>query len=463
MEDRHAGLVSEVIGAVKPLLTQDRRRGLVLQAFTGEPGEKVLDQIDFTGANDTFAPALVRQLILFGEVEPGRPAIVALLESLGAGLGVEQRDRFNDLITRLSDYLPRNTERLRELVDRLQIRVTGPASTQATSSGQEFPVRIQPVSGVIWFGRPGGGEEKNQKGGRFSGAVTVRASVASTSPGVRVTAIGLDCIDEKGIYAARFGVRTELVNDASGEVTTQPLATVDEQFVNELVISPENSRVLGVVGEFAARATRYPYEWDFGFLRLRGFGSDRMVLFDTTFRYKGARSIIRSEPPQVPWFGDDQLQLLFDLGYMSSGEVEILKSIPPDERMLLLWDASYECWQDPAARMVVDRVWSRLHPKSEDFVRKFEGPIFPPPYPSMLGPQRQEIYTLAEGQREIVLPSRPARSDCVWVVVRGIYLDDCKAEDRRVQLSLHGAGYDVRVVYIETADTPESQTGSPEE
>jgi hypothetical protein len=95
-------LVSEVIGAVKPLLTQDRRRGLVLQAFTGGPGEKVLDQIDFTGANDTFAPGLVRQLILFGEVEPGRPAIVVLLESLGAGLGVDQRDRFNDLMARLN-------------------------------------------------------------------------------------------------------------------------------------------------------------------------------------------------------------------------------------------------------------------------------------------------------------------------------------------------------------------------
>jgi hypothetical protein len=95
-------LLSEVIGAVKPLLTQDRRRGLVLQAFTGEPGEKVLDQIDFTGSNDTFAPALVRQLILFGEVEPGRPAIVVLLESLGAGLGVEKRDYLNDLIGRLN-------------------------------------------------------------------------------------------------------------------------------------------------------------------------------------------------------------------------------------------------------------------------------------------------------------------------------------------------------------------------
>jgi hypothetical protein len=463
LEDRHAGLVSEVIGAVKPLLTQDRRRGLLLQAFTGEAGEKVLDQIDFTGANDTFAPALVRQLLLFGEVEPGRPAIVALLEFLGAVHGVDQRDRFNDLIARLSDYLPRNTERLCELVDRLQIRVTDPASAQATRSGQEFPVRIEPVSGVIWFGRPGGGEEKYQQGGRFSGVVTVRASVASTSPGVRVTAIGLDCIDENGIYAARFGARTELVSDASGKVTTQPLATVDEQFVNELVISTENSRVLEVIGEFAARSTRYPRDWDFGFLRLRGFGSDRMVLFDTTFRYKGARSIIRSEPPQVPWFGDVQLELLLDLGYMSSGEVAILKSIPPGERMLLLWDASYECWRDPAARMVVDQVWSRLHLKSEDFVQKFQGPIFPPPYPSMLGPQRQETFTLAEGQREIVLPSRPARSDCVWVVVRGIYLDDCKAEDRCVQLSLHGAGYDVRVVYIEAADTPESQTGAPEE
>jgi hypothetical protein len=95
-------LLAEVIDAVKPLLTQDRRRGLLLQAFTGEAGGKVLDQIDFTGANDTFAPALVRHLILFGEIEPGRPAIVVLLESLGAGLGVDKRDRFNELIARLN-------------------------------------------------------------------------------------------------------------------------------------------------------------------------------------------------------------------------------------------------------------------------------------------------------------------------------------------------------------------------
>ncbi|MBN9519762.1 ATP-binding protein [bacterium] len=123
MEDRHAGLVAEVINALKPILTQARRQGLLQAAFSGESGEKVLNQIDFTGANDTFAPALVRQLILFGEVEPGRPALAVLLESLAAGFGVDQRDRFNDLSERLSDYLPRDPERLRELVDELPIRM----------------------------------------------------------------------------------------------------------------------------------------------------------------------------------------------------------------------------------------------------------------------------------------------------------------------------------------------------
>jgi hypothetical protein len=116
LEDRHEDLFTEVIGAIKPLLTQDRRRGLLQAAFTGESGEKVLNSIDFTGANDTFAPYLVRHLVLFGEVERGRPALIVLLESLGAVLGVNRRDYFNDLNARLSEYLPLDPLRLHEIV-----------------------------------------------------------------------------------------------------------------------------------------------------------------------------------------------------------------------------------------------------------------------------------------------------------------------------------------------------------
>ncbi|MBN9519759.1 hypothetical protein J0H58_14755 [bacterium] len=462
MNGRHPGLVTEVINAVKPLLTQERRRGLLQGAFAGEAGERVLDLIDFTGANDTFAPTLVRQLLLFGEVEPGQPALVALLQSLAAGLGLDRRAHFNDLTERLSDYLPRDPERLRELVDELQIRVTAPTTAQATGSGTELPVRIEPVSGVIWFGRQRG-EEKDLKGGRFGGALTVRASVSSTSTGVRVAAIELDCINEQGVYAAPLKQTTELVTDTSGKVTTQPLATLDGQFVQEIYLSPGSSRVLGAIAEFAARTTRYPYEWDYGFLRLRGFGPDRGVLLDVTYRYKGARSIERSAPPDVPFFSNGQLQLLLDLGYMNTREVDALKSIPPDERMLLLWDASYECWRDPGARKVVDEAWSRLHPKTEGTYLKTRGPIFPPPYPSGLGPQRQALFELQDGQHDVVLPSRPVRPDCVWVVVRGIYLDDCRAEDRRVHLSLTGTGFDVQVVYIEATDAPDRRPGLTQE
>ncbi|MBN9519760.1 hypothetical protein J0H58_14760 [bacterium] len=97
-------VLAEIIDAVKPLLGQDRRRGLLLAAFAGEGGKAVLDRIDFTGANDTFAPALVHELLRFGEVEPGRPALVALLQSLAAGLGVDQRDRFDKLVAQLSQF-----------------------------------------------------------------------------------------------------------------------------------------------------------------------------------------------------------------------------------------------------------------------------------------------------------------------------------------------------------------------
>jgi hypothetical protein len=315
---------------------------------------------------------------------------------------------------------------------------------------------------VIWFGRQGG-EEKNLQGGRFHGAVTVRAGVTNTSPGIRVAAIELDCINEQGVYAAPLNQTTELVTDSSGKVTTRSVATLDGQFVDEVSLLPGSSRVLGVIGEFAARTTRYPYEWDYGFLRLRGFGPDRGPLFDVTYRYKGARSIEKSAPPEVPWFSNAQLQLLLDLGYMSTREVDVLKSIPADERMLLLWDSSYECWGCPAARKVVDEVWSRLRPKTEGTYLKTEGPIYPPPFPSTLGSQRQARFELADGQREIILPSRPVRPDCLWVVVRGIYLDDSTAEDKRVQLSLTGAGYDVEVVYVESADTPESRSKATRE
>jgi hypothetical protein len=454
MADGSLGLATEVIDAIMPLLTQKRREGLLQYAFTDDAGRAVLDRIDFSGANDVFTPALVRQLILFGEVTAGNPAIIVLLRSLGGALGVEKKARLDDLNVRLREYLSQDPQKLRELVEEIQIKASTSMRAAVRDGKLEFPVTVEPVSGVIWFGRPGG-EEKDLQGGRFRGELTVRVSVTSTKPAVRVTSLELDCISKPGIHAAPLSQVIDLVTDASGTVATQRLATLSGQFVNELAISPGNSKMLTITTDFAARAMLYPYQWDFGFLQLRGLGSSRAVLFDVTYQYEGARSIVQTDAPEIPWFGDAQLELLLDLGYMNWSEIDVLQSIRPDERMLLLWDRTDDCWGNSAARTVIGDVWSRLHPKSDVAFLKSQGPIFPPPFPSQLGAQRQVVVELADGQREIILPSSPVRPDCIWAVVSEIYINGCRAQDRKVQLSSVDPGSIAQVIYIEAGDSLE--------
>ena len=311
--------------------------------------------------------------------------------------------------------------------------------------------QIEPLEGVIWFGRVGG-EEKDKRGGRFNAEIAFRAMVTGTNKNVRLKSLQLDCIDKRGVYAGRLGQIPQIIIDKNGTAATQNLATIAGHLVNEIVLVPNQSLVLGITSEFMARVITYPYQWDFGFLRLRGFDGTEDPLFDETFSYGGARFIERSELPTVPWFSDDQIETFLDMGYMNEAEEEILKSVPPDERLLHLWDTSHELQHSPLVRKVVDDIMGRLRNDAAAFSADRGSMTFPPPFKPRTGKARVFVVTLHGDQYIIKLPSIPIRDDLIMIVVRGIHLKkgDFTLESNRVILSPSwGNPLNVQVVYIE--------------
>src|SRR5215813_963489 len=74
------------------------RKSLVEGALLGSP---VLRKIQWDGAADTFTKRLTRQLHEFGQVAPGKPAIVALLEEVKGQVGADRQARIDALLTQL--------------------------------------------------------------------------------------------------------------------------------------------------------------------------------------------------------------------------------------------------------------------------------------------------------------------------------------------------------------------------
>lgn len=106
-------LLNRIVDALLPEMGDvGNRRALVESALYGCA---VLQKIQWEGAARPFTIRLVRLLDQFGEVEPGRAAIVALLERVRQEVGADRQTEIDDLLAQLraSPTTPASLENLR--------------------------------------------------------------------------------------------------------------------------------------------------------------------------------------------------------------------------------------------------------------------------------------------------------------------------------------------------------------
>ncbi len=85
------------IAMLTPHLSDDgSRRALLYDAFYGH--DTLLARVDWSGPAQVFTVKLLRLLIDYGQLTPGRPAAAALLETLRAQLGHDQQARIDALM-----------------------------------------------------------------------------------------------------------------------------------------------------------------------------------------------------------------------------------------------------------------------------------------------------------------------------------------------------------------------------
>jgi hypothetical protein len=92
-------LFQQIVAALSPLMDDaQNRQMLVTGALFGSP---VLQHLTWSGPARAFTIQLVQKLDTFGQIAPGRPALLALLEEVRAGVGVDRQAEFDRLIAQL--------------------------------------------------------------------------------------------------------------------------------------------------------------------------------------------------------------------------------------------------------------------------------------------------------------------------------------------------------------------------
>ena len=86
----------EVVNLLVPLLGSEEERRALLSLALGLHCP-VLAQLDFKGATEIFILRLIEKLEAFGEIEPGKPALWALLETVQERVGVDRQMRIDAL------------------------------------------------------------------------------------------------------------------------------------------------------------------------------------------------------------------------------------------------------------------------------------------------------------------------------------------------------------------------------
>jgi hypothetical protein len=92
-------LVKELVDFLAPFMdTPARRRGWLYPALSGSP---VLNQVDWEGDARTFTINLIDTLIHHGECEPDTPALISLLDTLKAQVGLSKQREIDGLIAEI--------------------------------------------------------------------------------------------------------------------------------------------------------------------------------------------------------------------------------------------------------------------------------------------------------------------------------------------------------------------------
>ena len=92
-------LLQQIVAALLPLMHDaQERKALIEAALFGSP---LLQQLVWQGPSRAFTSQLVQRLYTFGQIAPGRPALVALLEAAREEVGVDRQAEFNRLIAQL--------------------------------------------------------------------------------------------------------------------------------------------------------------------------------------------------------------------------------------------------------------------------------------------------------------------------------------------------------------------------
>jgi len=98
-----SGLDDRIRAALRPLMaTEQSRQARLTRAFHAYPG--LLDRVATGGETGVFLSHLLQTLRDYGEVEPGRPALRALLESVKDEVGAGDRAKIDQIIQSLGGH-----------------------------------------------------------------------------------------------------------------------------------------------------------------------------------------------------------------------------------------------------------------------------------------------------------------------------------------------------------------------
>ncbi len=100
MPNLDAATLKELVDFLTPLMIDENSRRATLQLAVGNA--PVYHQIHFGGPANTFTVQMISTLWQFGEIMPGQPALVALLEIVRTQVGVNQQNAIDALIAKLN-------------------------------------------------------------------------------------------------------------------------------------------------------------------------------------------------------------------------------------------------------------------------------------------------------------------------------------------------------------------------
>lgn len=94
-------IIQELLRVLKPFMWDKQQRQSYLFIALGT-NANVLNRLVWDTPVDVFIPQMVNELVAFGEIAPGKPAICALLEVIRENVGVDKQEEIDKLIQEIN-------------------------------------------------------------------------------------------------------------------------------------------------------------------------------------------------------------------------------------------------------------------------------------------------------------------------------------------------------------------------